>query len=143
MLIEELATYLAAQSVTDVYKGERPTDPDACVVLIPMRGGEGEHDFGAATLKRENARAMIIVRGAPNDAQEPATRANQVFQIIGGLPVPGLLSNVQYYEYSLTTPGWLQKDANKRHEFVFTIEANKDVSWRTVGDGPERVRDHR
>jgi hypothetical protein len=125
MYITDLADLLEQGGVVNVQEFVLQPDPDVCVALRPY-GGTFTGEFGSEQATTENPRCQVLVRGAANDASEPATRAYAIWLL---LQRQGVTINGRRYHTiaPLSTPFLLRRDENERYEWAFNVEVYKEL----------------
>tara|TARA_Y100000310_G_scaffold212376_1_gene213217 strand:+ start:3939 stop:4340 length:402 start_codon:yes stop_codon:yes gene_type:complete len=73
--LEEIATYIQAQGHgdigTDIFGGEMPDQPDACIAVYESEGREPGETFGNTPPVYDRPHLQILVRGERNDYETP------------------------------------------------------------------------
>lgn len=123
MLLDDIASYLQQQGITDIYKGYMPDQPDNVVVLFEYAGEAPELVMGGDNTT-ERPGLQVRVR----DKSYPAGRARiqAVVDALHGLSNV-VLGNKRYLLIRANqSPASLGLDGNNRSEFVVNFSVIKE-----------------
>ena len=121
-LLPELADYLSSGGITNVFAGQMPDTPAACVSVERTGGRETVHAMGHGPgdgMERPRVQVLVLAEGRP--AAEAT--ANAVARLLDGMP-DRILGSVHYFWAAAVQPPFFAgEDANGRP----VVAANYDV----------------
>lgn len=135
MLLDELATYLAAQGLgltvgTNLYKSDLPPTPDACVALLETGGLPAAHTMsgGAGSAVYERPTVQVICRAGAQDYATARATAQDVHDALDGLSDTDL-SGVRYISIRAIQPPFeLGLDERARPLVGLNVQIDKEPS---------------
>ena len=124
----EIAEYLEDQAVgtvgTDIFAGQLPDTPDACVAVIPYAGRAPERNLDKSVNWRY-PRVQVSVRGAREGYAAARAKIDAVNAALDAV-VNTTIEGVLYQQIdALSEPFLLRRDGNNRPIFVCNFEC-----WR-------------
>ncbi|MFO7253131.1 MAG: minor capsid protein [Actinomycetes bacterium] len=124
MLLDDIASYLASQGITGVYKGYMPDQPDDLVALFEYAGSPTELTMGEGDPVVERPGLQVRVR----NRSYPAGRAKigEVVDALHGLAGATINGTRYLLVRALQSPASLGLDAKNRSEFVVNFEVVKE-----------------
>lgn len=130
--LDELGSFLAtacSRTVgTDLFKGQMPTSPDACMALSEYGGREPEMVFSQSSISVDYPRVQIMVRGARGDYATPRAAIEVAYRAMASAGAQ-LISGTRYLAIRPLQPPYLyEKDENGRITFAFNAELQKGLS---------------
>lgn len=130
--LDELGSFLAtacSRTVgTDLFKGQMPAKPDACMAIVEYGGREPEMVFGQASISVDYPRVQILVRGASGDYATPRAAIETAYRAMAAAGAQ-LISGTRYLAMRPLQPPYLyQKDDNNRITMAFNAELQKGLS---------------
>ena len=131
--VDEVATYLAAQSVgtvgTDLFKESLPATPDACVMVRETGGASPDPGFGSTAARFERPALQIIARGAADDVTGPYDKAWLAWVALMAVNPTTSMSGTIYHQINpLQNPSLLEVDDNDRSLYAVNFLAEKELS---------------
>jgi hypothetical protein len=130
MVVVDLATTLEDLGYADVQQYVLQDLPDICVAITPRDPGMGrtrsEFEFGQEAPARATIRVLVQVRGAVEEPEEPATRAEAIWKALHK-QLATLNGHLYRTVTPLQPPMWLKQDARRRHLYVFHVDAVPDT----------------
>ena len=131
MVLDEVAAYMETQGIgtraVDLFEGDLPISPDACVAVIEYPGVGPDYTLGTG-VSYEYPRIQVLVRNPIRATAE--SKANAAFKALAAV-VNQSLSGVSYLAITpLQSPFLLEreKDALQRWKLAFNCQVLKAVS---------------
>lgn len=130
MLLDELAAYMQTNGIgtpgTDLFEGTLPDSPDAAVTLYEYGGLAPTHTIGGGAAKFERPRVQVLARATTYSAARSKIEA--VYKLLDQL-AGVTLSSVRYLRVeAVSSPLFLERDANNRVKMVCNFQVHKELS---------------
>jgi hypothetical protein len=131
LMVDDLATHLAGAGLglaggTNLFKGELPPSPDACVALIE-RGGLAPAET-LCGVDYENAGLQVLVRGAATSGSTVRTLMNGVFKALLAIVGQSLGGTLYVGISAVQSPFQVEIDDNNRTVMGVNLTVRKTLS---------------
>ena len=130
MLLDELATYLAAQGIgtqgVDLFNGVLPDSPPDAVALFEYGGVAPVHALGGGQAKYERPRVQVVARATTYSAAR--SKIETIYKLLQAVSNASL-SSVRYLSIeAVQSPFLLTRDENARVVLACNFQIVKELS---------------
>ena len=116
-MLDEIAGYMTANGIGQVFKARMPDTPDDAVCLYKYPGAPPE--FSHDGQDWENLRLQVVVRGKQYDASRQKTQ--QVYDLLNG-KVNEMIGSLYFSIRAMQSPFPLNVDSNERYRMAVNFE---------------------
>lgn len=130
--LDEVVTYLDTQLAaytagTNLFAGELPQDPAACIVVYETAGLSPSYGFGQAQPNYRTPGLQVVVRGAAHDISGPRAVAELAWKALAAIQAQTLSGTFYHWINPTQEPFPLRRDESNRQLFAFNCLCEREA----------------